>query len=146
MKLSQREGGQFPVIKYLATTDAKCVGCMTCTSACSRLYFKEDDPAKSRIQVNDMSKGAFHLVVCDQECMACVRECPAKAISRNKAGAIVIDAVKCVGCLACVAVCPIGAMRWFPGRSTPFKCIACGACARACPKGALEIVTKEAAE
>jgi len=133
------------VIKHLATKDEKCVGCMTCASVCSRLYFKEDNPAKSCIQVNDMSRGAFHLVVCDQECMACVRECPARAISRSKAGVIVIDRKKCVGCLACVAACPSGAMRWFPGNPVPFKCISCGACARACPKEALEIVTREAA-
>ncbi|MGB4572118.1 MAG: 4Fe-4S binding protein [Rectinemataceae bacterium] len=131
------------LIKYLKTTDEKCVGCMTCTSVCSKLYFKEENPAKSCIQVNDMSHGAFHLVVCDQECMACVRECPTQAISRAKSGAITIDRKKCVGCLACVAVCPIGAMRWFPGAAVTFKCIACGACARACPKQALEIVTKE---
>jgi len=113
------------VIKYLATYDEKCVGCMTCTSVCSKLYFKEDNPAKSRIQVNEM---------------------PGMAIARNKSGAIVIDKKKCIGCLACVAVCPIGAMRWFPGNPLPFKCIACDACAKACPKGALEILTKEGAE
>jgi anaerobic carbon-monoxide dehydrogenase iron sulfur subunit len=133
-------------IKYLSTHDEKCVGCMTCTSVCSKLYFREDNPAKSCIQVNDMSNGSFHLVVCDQECVACLRECPTRAISRGKTGAVVIDKKKCVGCLACVAVCPIGAMRWFPGQQIPFKCIACGACARACPKAALEIATREAAE
>lgn len=140
------QGGASPVIKYLAMNDAKCVGCMTCASVCSKLYFKEDNPAKSCIQVNEAAANAFHLVACDQECMACVRECPTRAISRNKAGAIVIDKKRCVGCLACVAVCPIGAMRWFPGYPTTFKCVACGACARACPKGALEILTKEASE
>lgn len=134
------------MIKYLATYDEKCVGCMTCTSVCSKLYFKEDNPAKSRIQVNEMPGMTYHLVVCDQECMACVRECPTRAIARNKSGAIVIDKKKCIGCLACVAVCPIGAMRWFPGNPLPFKCIACDACAKACPKGALEILTKEGAE
>ena len=49
----------------------------------------------------------------------------------------------CVGCLACVAVCPIEAMRFFPGESTPFKCIACGACVKTCPKEALEMAEKE---
>lgn len=134
------------VIKYLATDDEKCVGCMTCTSVCSRLYFREDNPAKSSIQVLDLGKGKWHLAVCDQECEACLRECPTRSISRNRAGAIVIDKRTCVGCLACVAVCPIGAMRWFPGAGVPFKCVACDACSRACPKGALEIRTKEAAE
>jgi Fe-S-cluster-containing dehydrogenase component len=133
------------VIKYLKTIDEKCVGCMTCVSVCSKLYFKEENPAKSRIVVNDMSKGAFHLTACDQECMACVRECPTQAVTRNKAGVIVIDAKKCVGCLACVAACPIGAMRWYPQMGVPFKCVSCGACAKACPTQALEIATKEEA-
>jgi len=134
------------VIKYLAVNDEKCVGCMTCTTVCSTLYFKDNNPAKSRIQVQEEGKGGYHLVVCDQECMACVRECPSKAIHRAKSGALIIDEKKCVGCLACVAVCPIGAMRWYPGHPVSFKCVACGACAKACPKQALEILTKEAAE
>jgi Fe-S-cluster-containing hydrogenase component 2 len=66
-----------------------------------------------------------------------------QAISISKAGVVVVDKKKCVGCLACVAICPIGAMRYYPGQSTVFKCIACGACAKECPTGALEIATKE---
>lgn len=131
------------MIKYLATKDEKCVGCMTCASVCSRLYFKEDNPAKSSIVVNDLANGRFHLVVCDQECRLCVKECPTQAISLNRSGVVIIDKKKCVGCLACVSVCPIGAMRWFPGATAPFKCIACGACAKECPKQALELATKE---
>ncbi len=131
------------MIRYLKTDDAKCVGCMTCTSVCSKLYFKEENPAKSTIMVNEVGSGSFHLVACDQECRACLRECPVKAISVNKNGIVVIDKKLCVGCLACVAVCPTGAMRWYPGNPTPFKCISCGACARACPKAALEVTTKE---
>ena len=133
------------MIKYLKTDDSKCVGCMTCTSVCSKLYFKEENPAKSSILVNDGGAGRFHLVACDQECGACVRECPVKAIRVNRNGVVVIDRKLCVGCLACVAVCPIGAMRWYPGIPAPFKCISCGACARACPKAALGIVNKESA-
>jgi carbon-monoxide dehydrogenase iron sulfur subunit len=131
------------VIKYLKTIDENCVGCMICTAACSKLYFKVDDPAKSSIQVNEPGRGGFHLVACDQECRACVRECPTQAISIAKTGVVLIDKKTCVGCLACVAVCPIGAMRWFPGDRNPFKCIACGACARQCPKRALEVSSKE---
>jgi len=133
------------VIKYLATHDEKCVGCMTCVAGCSQLYFKEYDPSKSCIQVQELGRGRYHLVVCYQECLACFKECPATAISRNKSGALVVDKKKCVGCLAGVAVCPIGAMRWFPEHPVSFKCVACGACARTCPKGALEILTKEGA-
>ena len=132
------------MIKYLKTSDEKCVGCLACTSACSRLYFRDENPSKSRIAVENRPGGAFHLLVCDQECEACLRECPTRAIYRAKSGALLIDPARCVGCLACVAACPIGAMRWYPGAGQPFKCISCGACARACPKGALGIVSKEA--
>lgn len=131
------------MIKYLKTSEDKCVGCMTCVSVCSRLYFKEDNPAKSSIVVSDAGNGSFRLAVCDQECRLCVKECPTKAIGINKQGVVTIDRKKCVGCLACVAVCPIGAMRWYPGAGTPFKCVACGACVGECPRGALEIAQKE---
>lgn len=129
--------------KYLKTDDSKCVGCMTCTSVCSRLYHKEENPAKSCIEVQGLGSGRFHLVACDQECGACLRECPVKAISIRPNGVLVVDKNLCVGCLACVAVCPIEAMRWYPGTSTPFKCVACGACVRSCPKDALSIAEKE---
>jgi Fe-S-cluster-containing dehydrogenase component len=132
-----------PVIKYLETNDSRCVGCMTCTTVCSKLFFKEDNPAKSSIVVNELGSGGFHLIACDQECGACIRECPVKAISVNASGIIVINKKLCVGCLACVAVCPTAAMRWYPGLATPFKCTACGACTRQCPKAALTVVTKE---
>jgi anaerobic carbon-monoxide dehydrogenase iron sulfur subunit len=131
------------MIKYLKTIDEKCVGCMSCASACSLMYFKEDNPAKSRIQVNGTGKNSFHLIACDQECRKCVQECPTQAISVASTGVVMIDKSLCVGCLACVAVCPIEAMRYFPGDKHPFKCIACGACAKKCPKEAILIESKE---
>jgi anaerobic carbon-monoxide dehydrogenase iron sulfur subunit len=132
------------VIKYLRTQDERCVGCMTCASACSKQYFKEDNPAKSRIQVFKLGEASYTLRACDQECRKCAAECPTQAISIAKTGVVLIDKRLCVGCLACVAVCPIGAMRYYPGDALPFKCIACGTCARACPTKALEIAEKEA--
>lgn len=131
------------MIKYLKLHDDKCVGCLNCTATCSRMYFKEDNPARSRIQVLGLGGGKFHLAACDQECRKCVAECPTQAITVNSQGVVMINKGLCVGCLACVAVCPIEAMRFFPGESTPFKCIACGACVKTCPKEALEIAEKE---
>ena len=131
------------MIRYLQTDDSKCVGCMTCVSVCSKLYFREENPAKSTIQVQELGHGGFHLVACDQACGACLRECPVQAIRVNARGVVIVDGKLCVGCLACVAVCPIGAMCWYPGVPTPFKCVSCGACARACPKAALEVVDGE---
>lgn len=130
------------MIKYLKLHDDKCVGCMTCTATCSRLYAKVDDPAKSRIQVLPAGSGRFHLVACDQECRKCVAECPVQAITVNGQGVVMVNKTLCVGCLACVAVCPIDAMRFFPAEPVPFKCVACGACVKTCPKDALEIAEK----
>jgi len=131
------------VIKYLKMDDAKCVGCLACVSACSKAYAKEENPAKSRIQVLGLGGGRYHLVTCDQECRKCVGECPVQAITVNAQGVVMIDRKLCVGCLACVAVCPIDAMRFYPGELTPFKCIACGICVKSCPTGALEIAEKD---
>lgn len=130
------------MIKYLKLDDQKCVGCMSCTSACSLAYTKEDNPAKARIQVLGLGDGRFHLVACDQECRRCVAECPTQAIGVNRQGVVMIDKTLCVGCLACVAVCPTEAMRFYPAQPAPFKCVACGICAKACPKGALELAEK----
>lgn len=131
------------MIKFLKTIDEKCVGCLACASACSKLYFKEDNPAKSRIQVNGIGGNAFHLIACDQECRKCVQECPTQALFVSKTGVVALNKSLCVGCLACVAVCPIEAMRYYPGDKNPFKCIACGTCAKACPKEAILIAEKE---
>jgi ferredoxin len=81
-------------------------------------------------------------VACDQECRKCVAECPTQAITVNAQGVVMINKSLCVGCLACVAVCPINAMRYYPGESTPFKCVACGACVKSCPSDALELDEK----
>jgi carbon-monoxide dehydrogenase iron sulfur subunit len=131
------------VIKYLNLNDDKCVGCLNCTATCSRLYFKDDDPAKSRIKVFPTGFGRYHIVACDQECRKCVAECPTQAITVNAQGTVIINKNMCVGCLACVAACPIGAMFYYPAESTPFKCIACGACVKTCPADALEIAGKD---
>lgn len=134
------------MIKYLATDDSKCVGCMNCTATCSTKYFKEDNPAKSCIRVEGRGNNQFHLVACDQECRKCVAECPTKALTVASTGIVVLNKSLCVGCLACVAVCPIEAMRFFPGDKNPFKCIACGSCVKTCPKEALSIQEKPDSE
>ncbi len=129
-------------VKRLGADDSKCIGCGQCMTACSTLFFREDSREKSCITVDPAGEG-WHVTVCDQKCRLCVAECPVEALSVNDRGVVVLDRKRCIGCLACVAVCPIGAMRFYPGMPGPFKCIACGACARKCPTGAIGIVTEE---
>lgn len=131
------------MIKYLKLHEDKCIGCMNCVATCSRMYFKEENPAKARIRVLPLAQGRFSLTACDQECRKCVIECPTQAITVNSQGVVMVNKKLCVGCLACVAVCPINAMLYFPGDPNPFKCVACGACVKTCPSDALEIAEKE---
>lgn len=129
-------------MKYLKTFDDKCIGCNTCMSVCSELYFKEDNPEKSCVQVSAGNDEDFRLSVCNQ-CRTCVAECPTMALTVNKLGVVMINKNLCIGCYACVAICPTDNMMTHHDGITPFKCIACGACARECPADALEIVTEE---
>ena len=129
-------------MKYLEVYEDKCIGCNTCMSVCSKLYFKEDNFDKSRIQVYTEGEDNFKLSVCNQ-CQTCVAECPVQALTVNKLGVVMVNKNICIGCLACVAVCPTDNMRYHHEDTVPFKCIACGASARECPADALEIITNE---
>jgi ferredoxin len=125
-------------MKHLKTDPGKCRGHLRCQSVCSKLYFKEDNPAKSAIRVQPAEAGGFAITVCTQ-CGECVAECPTMALTVSPQGVVMLNKALCIGCLACVARCPIHAMMYVPGMPTPFKCIACGACAKECPEKALEI-------
>jgi anaerobic carbon-monoxide dehydrogenase iron sulfur subunit len=133
-----------PSRKRLVGDDSLCTGCGTCMATCSKLFFKTEDPERSSIRISDSSDGGHHITVCDQECRLCVAECPVKALGVSAQGVVLLDRKLCIGCLACVAVCPIGAMRYYPGSPSPFKCVACGACAKKCPTGAIQIRVEEA--
>jgi anaerobic carbon-monoxide dehydrogenase iron sulfur subunit len=129
-------------MKYLKTFPEKCNGCNVCMSVCSKLYFKEDNPEKSSIQVAPAGKKSFALNACNQ-CGACVPECPTLALTVNKQGVVMLNKSLCINCLACVAVCPSASMMTWKGGLSPFKCIACDACAKECPTAALKIEVKE---
>ncbi len=129
-------------VKVLAFYPEKCIGCLSCEKACSKVHFKtEDGGEKSAIHIIK-NKKTFEMNVCDQRGL-CLDMCPVGALSRNKKGVVILDAKRCIGCQACVAFCPINAMRKSSVRIEPFKCISCGACVRACPEHALELVEKD---
>lgn len=128
-------------MKYLETYDEKCIGCNTCITACSTLFFKEDNPGKSCIEVFSRDGDEFEISVCNQ-CGTCVEICPTEALSINKQGVVIIKKDLCSGCFICVDACPTRNMRTYAEAVVPFKCTACGACARECPADALEIVTE----
>jgi len=126
-------------MKVLETYNDKCIGCNSCVTACSMLYFKENVPEKSCIELFPEEHGNFRLSVCNQ-CGTCVDACPTEALTINKFGVVMLNKKLCNECHLCVDACPTDNMRLFEGAGVPFKCIACGACARECPADALAIV------
>ena len=128
-------------MKYLKTSPSACSGAKSCEKACSKAFFKQEDAALSCI--HHQKTGEKHdLNVCNQ-CGECIAICPVKALSRNKAGVVMIDKKTCVGCFMCVGFCPTVSMRRAPGKVEPFKCVSCGICVKACPSKALTIEEKD---
>jgi anaerobic carbon-monoxide dehydrogenase iron sulfur subunit len=127
-------------MKYLKTDHAKCKGVRACEKACSRTFFKAEDPAKSAIRVTKTDTG-YSINACNQ-CGQCIEVCPVEALTRNKMGVVMLNKALCTGCLICVGFCPTNSMMTHPQLREPFKCIACGSCARACPEKALETAEK----
>jgi carbon-monoxide dehydrogenase iron sulfur subunit len=128
-------------MKYLNAYDDRCIGCYTCITACSQLFFKEDIAAKSCIEVFPQGSDEFRLSVCNQ-CGTCVATCPENALSVNKQGVVMLNKKLCNACYTCVDACPTSNLRKHTDGEIPIKCNACGTCARECPANALEIAAQ----
>lgn len=124
-------------MKVLLKNNELCIGCKTCETTCSSLWFKEDNPILSRIKIAEEGN-SFNINACNQ-CGECIDVCPTEAIYRDKNGIVRINENDCVGCLSCVGFCPSQSMFYAPKVNKPFKCIACGACVKTCPTDALSI-------
>lgn len=84
-------------------------------------------------------------------CGACVRICPADAISGEKKTPHRIDGESCIECGACGRVCPHGSVtdaagtacvrvkrgEWPKPRFDYDRCLVCISCVEACPAGSL---------
>lgn len=89
-------------------------------------------------------------------CGACVRVCPADAISGEKKSLHVIDGNLCIECGVCGKVCPRSSVvdaegasctmvkrsEWAKPEITLETCSACGICIDACPVGCLAMSEK----
>ncbi len=132
----------------------KCVGCRVCESMCSLANEGETNPAKARIKVvrNTMDSLIPNSipVYCQQcERASCELVCPAHAISRNTAGALIVDEEKCLGCKLCEIACPVGAITVSPEKHVAVKCNLCAnaggepQCAKHCYREAIRVIPVE---
>jgi Fe-S-cluster-containing dehydrogenase component len=118
----------------------RCIGCYSCSLACSRLVYKRLSWEECGIRIRTaggMSTGfeVRHCVACDPA--PCVAACPTCAFSQRKEGGVKVDMSLCIRCGACAEACPVDAIFMSRDDNTPYVCIHCGRCVPFCPHGCL---------
>ncbi len=124
-----------------------CMGCQTCEAVC------EFVSKERRIRIYEPLPGTYIPIVCRHcERAPCIEVCPTGALMRDSEGAVIVDGLRCIGCLMCVAVCPFGAPSMSSRSRSIVKCDACQslrlqglppACAQICPAAAIAYGTLE---
>ncbi len=140
-------------IGFLVDT-SRCVGCNACRVACQT--HNETGPEVNWRQVTVYLQGTFPdvsrhtLSLACNHCAepACMKVCPANAITkRADDGVVILDTDACNGCERCVPACPYGAPQKLPGRAKVSKCDFCTSqraqglpprCVETCIGGALQ--------
>ena len=139
--------------KLIDTT--KCIGCHSCQVICKEwngllgertqlqtgsLGFQNPTTLSGKTymlithhEVDDATApGGFRTVFTKRQCMhcdepACASACPVTALHKTKAGPVVYDEAKCIGCRYCMWACPFGAIgtEWDSLAPKIQKCTLC---------------------
>jgi formate dehydrogenase iron-sulfur subunit len=138
--------------KLIDTT--KCIGCKSCQVICkewnglpgeaTRLPATDvlQNPATLSAKTymlithhefdDAKAPGGFRYVFTKRQCMhcdepACASACPVTALHKTKAGPVVYDEAKCIGCRYCMWACPFGAIGsdWDSLAPKIHKCTLC---------------------
>ncbi|MEW5784840.1 MAG: 4Fe-4S dicluster domain-containing protein [Bacillota bacterium] len=154
--------------KTMLIDNSKCIGCRACQVACKQwnqlpaenTQFNGTYENPSRFSPITWTKIAFREYESDGKdrwtftklgCMhctdaACIKVCPASAISHTEYGTVKIDQNKCIGCNYCAANCTFNVIGFDQAANVARKCTFCydrvsagmsPACAKACPTGAI---------
>ena len=149
---------------------AKCNGCYNCQVVCKEEHVGNDwtpyakpqpDTGQFWMKMNEKVRGTVPKVTMSYvptPCMhcrdaKCMAACAPAAITRREDGLVIIDPVKCTGCMSCVDVCPYGAIYFNRDLGLAQKCTGCAhlldkgwkepRCVDACPTGALRFGEEE---
>ena len=102
----------------------RCVGCQACAIACKEenqvppgVFFLKILRSEN-IEDNVVNYYRASCQHCDNP--ACMKICPAKAISKGPHGEILVDQKKCIGCHMCEKACPYGAPQFADPKKTSY--------------------------
>lgn len=121
---------------------SKCIGCLTCVSAC--IVFHEGADSRNRVVIDSFNKPAP--IFC-RHCglPECVFTCMTGAMAKDgETGFVMHESRRCAKCGMCIMACPYGVLK--PDRISGdiMKCDMCGMrpegpfCVEKCPMGAIE--------
>ncbi|ATD55137.1 4Fe-4S dicluster domain-containing protein [Clostridium chauvoei] len=96
-------------MKRIKIDRKKCVGCLTCTTAC--IVSHESTETRSRITIDSNSKySPIFCRHCDKP--ECVYTCMTGAMSKDReTGLVNYDKNKCASCYMCIMACPYGVLK-----------------------------------
>ena len=138
-----------PSKKAILVDIKRCIGCLSCETACKQLHGFGTDPeptlSDTAFTVVETRGNKFVRKICMHcEDPACASACPVGAISKSQLGPVLYNADKCMGCRYCMIACPYSVPRYQWTKLAPFvkKCDMCSdriktggqpACVEACP-------------
>ena len=146
MQLDNRKRGSQNVMgKILTISPEKCINCRSCELICSFNKTGGFNTREAAVNVIFYEEAAISVPVMCMQCedAACMKVCPAGAISRDENGAVLPDLSKCIGCKMCISACPMGNISFSTIQRKIVKCNLCGGdpmCAKICPSGAIQFV------
>ena len=129
-------------MKRIVADPKRCLAFRTFELACALAHAGVDDlveaiaarAAKPRIYIESAGKLAVPLQCRHCEDAPCVRVCPSGALWRpDKAGHVMVQEERCIGCAFCVEACPFGVIRVArradaDGSQSPLAVVKCDLC------------------
>ena len=126
----------------------QCIGCQSCSLACSRLVYKKISWNTAGIRIH--SSGGLSTGFVASRCLACepapcAQTCPTGAYSPRPGGGVIVKKDLCIKCEKCILACPVDAI-YQDQSGNVYVCIHCGQCVQFCPQDCLEIVDSSKVE